>query len=781
MSFYTDYNSDDGYQQPLLSTSGAASTAAMNACFVCGSTEFYQTSSGETCCSNCFTQSQVQTEELEYEDIAQLMGRTTSRFSAGLLGFNKRSGPSTIKFSSLNTSKPLPSLEKCLEPYQIVLKSAAKKVCLLIGITESSSAASLIRCVKHIWLSYLSTWAEAAEFYGTKYPHLRFSMRDAFLVPSEVHRLLLHLKYMAQKRLEEADNTANNSTPGASSDTTSRQVKKKARIDDSAMPVEGDDKILQKDGGDESTRRRNRFAGYERRAEKEAKKFYPEYYFEDDFKVPPPKNQEDLVRILNKEAASSPILTKYEAALRLQAPSMRCVIAILHCALTHIRAGVSASQLLQFALNGSFPFVNAFAQALPQERQDELQGLKQFFTAVTVPQPGTVEYDSMLLTVISGFAREPVIQAKTVFSIIHPSEPNPAITPASTTTTSIGLEKKNTAGGPNDNVSCKPIIDPFVSRINGPLLACRIIQKLGFPQIALKNALSIMGICSYAVADDDASDISNKTATDCAMQEVRKRWFPPALKSAAPENLHTTADVIAVVVISCKLCDGWEYWTYKYANYSRSVSNKHNLTSEIVVDDKNWKQGNHWIPWSDNQLRLLTNGDTKNYLDFIDNTIFGSFPFRQEFESFIEWLGQERKNRSSSLIKEINSSNISLKSGYVAGNDVIVCGLPNLPIGVIRHHGTLGDDQEGQLQWNEANRNGMYKFYPSGNNPPHYSALVEFISLQELVAPGDIYLKVAKIEQDLLKYFIDKGQPSFRCKCMHDKSVGIYVQMDSLR
>jgi hypothetical protein len=247
-------------------------SALEDACIVCGSTDFYKTSSGETCCSNCFTQSQVQTvqEELEFEDIDQLAGRN-NRFSAGgyrHLGYTRGTstgGRKYVCFRDIDRSKPLPSLEQCLSAFQTVLKTAAVNICDLIGMTATSRSA-MLDCVKNIWFTYLSTWAEAADIYGAKYPRVRFSMRDAFLSYLQVHRLLIHLKYKANKRLEEISTIA----PHGNINSTQNKRRKINRKEHQTTTAS-----ISQDADHAESQPSNRFEGYETRTEKEAKKFYP--------------------------------------------------------------------------------------------------------------------------------------------------------------------------------------------------------------------------------------------------------------------------------------------------------------------------------------------------------------------------------------------------------------------------------------------------------------------------------------------------------------------------
>jgi hypothetical protein len=256
---------------------GEDEEAIEDACIVCGSTDFYQTPSGETCCSNCFTQSQVQTvqEELEFEDIDQLAGRN-NRFSIGggyrHLGYTRGTSSGHAKrkfvcFKDIDSSKPLPSLEQCLSAFQTVLKTAAVKICALIGMTTTSSSNAMLDCVKNIWFSYLSTWAEAADIYGTKYPLVRFSMRDAFLSCVQVQRLLVHLKYKARKRLEEISTIAPKRELKSTKNKRSKINKKEHQTTTASQDAHNAES--------QQNRPRNRFEGYETRTEKEAKKFYP--------------------------------------------------------------------------------------------------------------------------------------------------------------------------------------------------------------------------------------------------------------------------------------------------------------------------------------------------------------------------------------------------------------------------------------------------------------------------------------------------------------------------
>jgi hypothetical protein len=450
--------------------------------------------------------------------------------------------------------------------------------------------------------------------------------------------------------------------------------------------------------------------------------------------------------MLEKEAINNPhSITKHEAALRLDAPSMRFILAILHCALTHLRSGVSASHLLHFALNGSIPYLNAFAQALSQEQQDDLSGLKQFFTATFVPQPAYIEHDSILLTIVSGFAQVPVLR--------------PVVSMKETlceTTSGITVET----------------LDPSISRINAPLLACRIIQRVGLPRKVLLNAFSLMGIFPQKHTEDGFF------SQELSIASCQEQWLPPPLSSAAPEYLLTTADVIAVIVVACKLCRGWEFWTYKNSHCTiindddknNYVNKQMNSYLERQHRNEVWTQGSRVVPWNDCQLRLLTNLSAVSYLDFFDDTIFESYPYRKDFVGFMEWL-EKQKNRyeASSVVEEDINDIFSLYSRTegIAANDILLSGAVSGPYnsGFLQQDGSGANQGEQRNQWREGNGIGRYIFYPKivrgGKGQlafhSHYGALLEFFAQKELVDAVDIHAKVTTVEKDLLKHFNDIG------------------------
>lgn len=477
-----------------------------------------------------------------------------------------------------------------------------------------------------------------------------------------------------------------------------------------------------------------------------------EYFFQDEYCDHSGYlgTREQIVRMLREENLrdSQSIITKHEAALRLKAPSLRFILAILHCALTHLRAGVSASHIIQFAMNGSIPYLNASSQALSPEQQDALSGLNLFFTPSIAPRAMNVEYDSILLSIITGYARKPVLR------------------PAIIMRESNCVDKEyltNTDVCDEDNLN-EAKLNSSISRINAPLLACRIIQRIGLPVKVLIYTLSMMGLSTKKLM-----------LNGFMSQELSRnsQFLPPSLPKAAPENLLTTKDVIAVIVIACKLCRGWEFWSYKNfyctSNKSdyRSTKSKRqmNYATEVPNCSEAIAQGSRIIPWNDCQLRLLTNFAMMSYLDFFDDTIFVDSPYHKNFQGFLLWLDENRSRASSSLLEEDDYSSFSPtgQCKHVHSNEVLLYGAPG---GFMKQHISDNNRKERDNEWRMANGIGEYIFYQKvlvkgGRGRlalhPHYEALLNIFAQKELVDALDVHERVEAIEKDLLKHFKDLG------------------------
>jgi ribosomal protein L37AE/L43A len=206
-------------------------------CPNCGSSRSYlDDTTGLQVCSDCFTAHlQSQQETTEIEELQQFAAK--SRHGGGFLatsvgtvtkGTNHRWRKQLDEF---NHSTALPELEPCLQAMKVVLVECTKIICRDIlpnlphpqpsfhVLTEQSPRRLLQQTVRDLWRSYLRSWADGAQRYGTLYPHARFCYRDSFLTLA--HKDLLG-KFLEQKHIilaHQTNDDNDNSRPATTTAT----------------------------------------------------------------------------------------------------------------------------------------------------------------------------------------------------------------------------------------------------------------------------------------------------------------------------------------------------------------------------------------------------------------------------------------------------------------------------------------------------------------------------------------------------------------------------------
>ena len=212
---------------------GGASMAAF-VCETCGAdVPDAAGDDGAFVCPFCYTQSQArQSQALEYDEVVNLAAKTAvggiQRMSTGGAGggYNKNrtnannantddnDGPRSnvpgrkkLPLEDLDRSQPLPTLRLCLRTFQTVLQRATINMAHLISEKWTSKRTgddrhddgdnnnkhnhgddirryvetALLSIVRRIWTGYLRSWHLGATYYGRHHPTIRFSLRDRFL------------------------------------------------------------------------------------------------------------------------------------------------------------------------------------------------------------------------------------------------------------------------------------------------------------------------------------------------------------------------------------------------------------------------------------------------------------------------------------------------------------------------------------------------------------------------------------------------------------------------
>lgn len=158
-------------------------------CDNCGSTNCYEDPvTGNNVCQDCFTQSQLFSQEHETLDHDEIMNMA-ARSRGGQLVFSqiernrrrqhRRRELTRQPLSELDQSMPLPSLKSCLAGMQYVLKLSCRRLAELVGMREEVHC--ITETVRDLWIAYLRAYSDGAEHYGRHFPEVRFSLYDSFL------------------------------------------------------------------------------------------------------------------------------------------------------------------------------------------------------------------------------------------------------------------------------------------------------------------------------------------------------------------------------------------------------------------------------------------------------------------------------------------------------------------------------------------------------------------------------------------------------------------------
>ena len=477
-------------------------------CENCGATDYYtDETSGDIVCSSCYTQSQAPKDatEMDIETIEAMGVRengmlvTSSRYTAkqedttnsATGGYNQngnvvRRGKMRKPLQDLDKSRPLPSLQECLEGFQHILKQCihvvVEDLLSLSGMTTESTQysnqddpadqlkESIKSTVKHLWIGYLRAWRDGAEFYGKYHKEVRFCLRDQFLIGNKTRvAVRAHLASKAETELRKRqDRLGGGGNDNGGGGTT--QSSNKSGIHDESGNESDHDSVSGNESDDTIPATNTSSAAASSR----------------------------LVRVRGEIRAMLALYKnrrgRREMALK-QILSLRMIASLLCVPLS--RLGYSGRHVVEWIASGQMPILNAF-DCLTVEQQDKLLPVQGFFRLRKLPLASAVEEQAQAFMFISGMKKE--------------SSPHGVLTTKSM-----------------------------------PLLLARWVQDMGMRQRVLDLALALMGM-----------DVPKTTDTSASTEN----WLPVALKKAKPELLSSNSRLAAVLVVACKMCPEWQFWTF---------------------------------------------------------------------------------------------------------------------------------------------------------------------------------------------------------------------------
>ena len=691
-----DIDSDDEHVDRDFSTAGQR----QEHCTICGSTRFYRDDNDNLVCSDCYTQSQTlsQRETADLEDVFSNAKRGTLRRSRHLVRRN------ASRDEDLDNSQPLPDLDTCLFASQLILKIMAEKAFILAHVSAPTDSCfekekrTFLHIVGDIWFRYLKAWQLGAEHYLQIYPELRFSMRDFFLNRMLRGMVVKHLSARAVKDLKKRKSTMNDPTSSPTLKTIKGgdeiRQKKRVKFDDDSILEQRSDNIKQTSKSDHDSHLNDPKVSTRR----QARKHRSVRYFRPTCRT---------VSVLrgNIPLKQGEQISKEHAAVDLE-PSSSFLASVVYLALMQLRKGVASMHIRSWLSNGSIPYGKAAFNMLPKKLQDSLVLIQPFFHANLVPSCAFLEQNADLLIIACGISHPDsgATDHDYARSQMH-GFPGKGIY-VSTYIKRIGVEQR------------KPTGSLFVDNI--PLMAMRFIADLGLSQKVLDYSLALMGLFTP----------EEKTLGS-------KIWLPPTLNVASPGRLVSPIHILAVIVVACKMCKGWEKWSI--------FIRKQNLAKS--GDGVMQSLGQRFVPSSESHLNLVNNGDLlEQYFDFLEESVAPAISQVPQYEHLLASWGNFLTDQG--MLKPQSNSIVQPCSA--------IAGIHNPLL-------QIADDAR------EANGYGNYTVYDDfrshthtiartdksvNSSPPfhsHYGLLIEYISYVFSVEPSELHYVVACCDEELVK------------------------------
>lgn len=567
MSFWLDnddlHKSQQNSSQAIRASLGGSQLQFE--CEHCGSKESYEDPvTGNIVCSECFVQSQTQTQEssaLEYDEVMNMAARSRrggvvqQRRNAGLTGKNSRSSNYKKKqpLEELNSAETFPDVNEFIAGFQRVLKSCILKLANIIAsrtepetVVAGVASNQIEETVRTIWRTYLETWAAAAEEYGALHPEIRFSLRDQFLDHGSLSLLVLsNLSYQVHKTIQQEIINKSNC----------KKEDPQTLEDTSLNPKSTSRHVL----------RGSSFHGKE------------EEITNKRLKVSHPSSNTDIKSMLHAyEAAGLPITPK-EAALYLK-PNMTTAASLLWISVS--RMGVTSSHFCQWISNGSLPLLNAYGQLLTKKQQKRFRHFANSFQIDQPPSPALLESTATLLALVGR------IKSPNAMSLSH----DPVADHHSEDGEEFTEKEKNMS------------TFSFCSRAGIPLAAAHLIADLGLGQCVLDRTLELLGAVNKSPPGNEKGRLD--------AESTAKSSIPSS--AIAPERIiPDLPHLLAVIFSACLQIPGWTQW-----NYERALCNKSDSYKNTNINLRKM------VPWNEGQFRLVGNGSMlEGYLNFLENSI----------------------------------------------------------------------------------------------------------------------------------------------------------------
>lgn len=286
----------------------------------------------------------------------------------------------------------------------------------------------------------------------------------------------------------------------------------------------------------------------------------------------------------------------------------------------------------------------------------------------------------------------------------------------------------------------------------------------------------------------------------------KNTFIPKPLQNASIDRIVSPVHIMAVIVVACKMCIGWEHWKVQLSpqvlfggsSVDNSTDNKQSINdnkrgnrttkavkyesdieddSEIDIELQRIKTRKkactsihqRFIPWSQDEINMIGNGKMLNdYFDFFEETYGDEMQTLKSFNEILPVIFPSFKNNRKDKPTKGSPSTIEPNTILAGATN------PNLPC-KIKHKNKkiypfLRLRNKGAV-WADANGYGEYIIYRDMCNHaatrrrmnvegardadpfhPQYGLLIEYISDKLHVEPGELHYLVSCLDEEIAHY-----------------------------
>jgi hypothetical protein len=276
--------------------------------------------------------------------------------------------------------------------------------------------------------------------------------------------------------------------------------------------------------------------------------------------------------------------------------------------------GVTSSQLIGWVTSGALPLLDAYKSVLLKRKRNsintKLQTIAKFFSLRSQPTDDQLRRVVRCLHAACGY-RPPVVK------LVSNKKKKTSEGGGDDDEESVGDARQAIALAEKSLFEAGRLIRPS----NVPVVLAQSVLSLGLSQTVLNYSLALIGL---PVAYQSLSLIGSGNKGSGSLPSKDRIWLPPSLPSTRADRLSKMSDLLAVIVVACKLIPGWEKQLSFKWEISDSALRYERRSDKGASHDQPTGKSNRvddsFVPWNPRIFSQIGNGTREEgYLRFLEN------------------------------------------------------------------------------------------------------------------------------------------------------------------